>query len=113
MVEQEYGCAYCHNDGAHDEIDGSVVKDVHSGSALTAGIAAAFHSGRQLIGTAERGNEQGDQNRDECLCPLEEIAGAEIRAACLLCVHDLLRFLDQGRDEPERDGHHHGKRAAF
>ena len=52
MVEQEYGCAYCHNDGAHDEIDGSVVKDVHSGSALTAGIAAAFHSGHQLIGTA-------------------------------------------------------------
>ena len=69
MVEQEYGCAYCHNDGAHDEIDGSVVEDVHSGSALTAGIAAAFHSGRQLIGTAERGDEQGDQNRDECLCP--------------------------------------------
>ena len=36
-------------------------------------------------------------------------AALKVRAPGLLGGHDLVRLLDQGGDEPQGDGHHHGQ----
>ena len=40
---------------------------------------------------------------------MKDISAFKIRASCLLCRHDLIRFLNQGRDKAQRNGHHHGQ----
>ena len=79
------------------------------GSALAAVIAAALHSRGELVGTAEGADEQRHKNGHHRLGPAEQIPGFKIRASGLLGGHDLVRLLDERRDEAQSDGHHHRK----
>ena len=72
-------------------------------------VAAAFHRQRQLIRPAERRNEQRDEDGQKRLGPLHHAAAFQVCAPCLLGGHDLIRFLDEGGDKAQRNGHHHGQ----
>ena len=79
----------------------------HTGATGAALITAALHGHRQVIGAAEGGHEQRNENGNQRLNPLEQAARLHIRAACLLGGHNLVGFLHQGRNKPQSDGHHH------
>jgi len=72
-------------------------------------VAAALHGHGQLIGTAERRDKQRDQDRHQCLDALGEGAAVQHGTAGLLGVHDLFGFLNQSRDKPQGNRHHHGQ----
>ena len=72
-------------------------------------VAAAFHGHGKLVRTAERADEQGDQHRHQCLDAVHELAVIQHCAAGFLGVHDLFGLIDQQRDKPQGDRHHHGK----
>ena len=80
---------------------------LHAGAPLAAVITAALHRRREVDGTAERGDKQRDQDRDQRPHPLHQSAALQIGAARLLRRHDLVRLFDQRRDKPQRNGHHH------
>ena len=72
-------------------------------------VAAALHGHGQLVGPAERRDEERNEDGHQGLDALGEVTGIQHGAAGLLGVHDLFRFLDEGGDEPQRDGHHHSQ----
>ena len=72
-------------------------------------VAAAFHGHGKLVRTAERADEQGDQHRHQCLDAVHELAVIQHCAAGFLGVHDLFGLINQQRDKPQGDRHHHGK----
>ena len=72
-------------------------------------VAAALHGHGQLVRAAEGRDEQRDQHRHQRLDALGESAIVDHGTTGFLGVHDLLGLFDQSRDEPQRNGHHHGQ----
>src|SRR5699024_4247723 len=54
---------------------------LHFRSALTAPVTAAIHGIGKIVCTAERGYEQRDKNRHECLCAADDPTGFHIGAS--------------------------------
>ena len=63
----------------------------------------------KLVRTAERADEQGDQHRHQCLDAVHELAVNPALRRGLSGRHDLFGLIDQQRDKPQGDRHHHGK----
>lgn len=82
---------------------------VHLGTAFAAAITARFHGGRKVVGATEGGDEERDEEGNHVFGALPEIAIHEVSAARGLGFHDAVGFFQKGRDETERDGHHHGE----
>ena len=82
---------------------------LEAGASVAAAIAAALHSHGQLVGAAESRDEQRHQHRDQRLDALGHLAVVQLRTTGFLGVHDLVGLLDEGRNEPQRDAHHHGQ----
>ena len=95
-------------DRKYDEIPRAKPHDPQASSPLAAPVTTAFHSERQIVGTRERADKQGDKYGNERFAALHDPARVQIRAARLLCGHDLIDLVNERRDKAERDGHHHG-----
>ena len=86
----------------------AVLKRFHLCSALAAAVASRLHGHREVRGTAERGYEKWYKKRYHGFRLLDQVSALEISASRHLRFHDLICLLDQDRDKPERNGHHHG-----
>lgn len=62
------------HDGKGSAIPFPVNKFMHPGPSLPTMVAARFHGKGELIGPSERGNEKRNQDRQQILCSLNEIA---------------------------------------
>ena len=93
--------------GVGDAVARDIAERLHLRAPLTAVVAAGLHRHREVVRTTEGTDEERYQDRHHRLRALEEISALEVGAAGLLCLHDLIRFLDEDRDETECDRHHH------
>ena len=75
-----------------------IMQRLHLRAPTSAPVAARLHRHRQIRRAAERRYEKWYQNRDHALCPLYEIARFKISASRHLCLHDLIRLLNQNRE---------------
>ena len=75
-------------------------------AAGAAAVAAALHGRGQLVGAPECADEQRYKDRHEGLGTVEQISRFKIRAAGLLGRNDLIRLLDERRDEAQGNAHH-------
>ena len=80
-----------------------------AGAALAPVVAAALHGHGQFVRPAESRDEQGDEDGHQRVHPLLEGARIQHGAPGFLGVHDLLGLLNEGGDEPQGNGHHHGQ----
>ena len=93
--------------GVGDAVACGIAERLHLRAALTAVVAAGLHRHREVVRTAEGTDEERYQDRHHRLRALEQISALEVGATGLLGLHDLIRFLDEDRDETECDRHHH------
>ena len=99
---------YCENpEGA--QISRVVLQLLHPGSAFSPSVASGFHGHGQLLRSSEGRDEQRHQKRNQAFGLLDDIGGLEVRASCHLRLHDLIRLIHEGRNEPKGDAHHHGQ----
>lgn len=95
------------HEGVGDAVARSIAKRLHLRTTLAAVVAAGLHRHREVVRAAEGTDEERYQDRHHRLCALEQIPALEVGAAGLLCLHNLIRFLDEDRDKTECDRHHH------
>ena len=84
-----------------------VDKGFHLGAAFTAPVTSGFHRHREVVGSAEGGDKEGDQKRDQTLDLFDQVFALEVSASGDLRLHDLVRLLHQDRDKAKGDRHHH------
>ena len=84
-----------------------VDKGFHLGAAFTAPVTSGLHRHREVVGSAEGGDKEGDQKRDQTLDLFDQVFALEVSASGDLRLHDLVRLLHQDRDKAKGDRHHH------
>ena len=109
MVEDDHTRERQQKHAERHEVRHGIFHLLHAGTPVAAVVAAAGHGERELIRAAERRHEQRDQNRDHRVDTIEKFAAFKVCAAGLLRVGDAIDLLDQRRDEPQCQRHHHGK----
>ena len=109
MIEDYYSREQSGCDTEGDKIARGKLHLLHACSALAARVAAALHGHRQLVRPAEGADEQRHQNRNQCLCPVNQATRLKVGASGLLCGDDLVRLLDQRGDKAKCNAHHHGE----
>jgi len=99
---------HCENSEG-SEISWVILQLLHSGSAFSPSVASSFHGHGQLLRSSEGRDEQRHQKRNQAFGLLDDIGGLEVCTSCHLRLHDLIRLIHEGRNEPKGDAHHHGQ----
>ena len=108
-IQRDEGAGHEGNGDEGISIPPCIGELVHLGTSFATAIAAGFHGCREVVGAAEGGDEERDEERDHVLGALPKIAVHEVSASGGLGFHDAVSFFQKCRDETERDGHHHGE----